>query len=112
AFDWKQHPAEIVQFERCEVVRGGSHRRLDFPRVLVKDGLATGNDFCNDTESVAGGSLRKDGTVLALFKLVGLPGYCHSLGPDLHIVLLFLVAMDHDLCRVLAELSSGVNRRF
>src|SRR5688500_18270789 len=66
AFDWKQQPPEVVQFECGKVVRGGSHRRLDFPGVLVKRRLTAGNDFRNDAESVASGSLRKDWTVLAL----------------------------------------------
>src|SRR6266850_2261509 len=85
AVNWKQHPAQIMKLERRQQIGLSSQSLLDVLRVLIKDRLATGNDFGDDRESVTGGRLRIDGTVLALFQMIGLFGYCHCLRFDLHI---------------------------
>src|SRR5437867_1831788 len=85
AVNWKQHPAQIMKLERRQQIGLSSQGLLDVLRVLIKDRLAAGNDFGDDRESVTGGGLRVDGTVLALFQMICLFGYCHRLRFDIHI---------------------------
>ncbi len=90
ALDGEQHPAQVMQLERRQAIGLVRHRLLDVLRVLVKDRLAAGNDFRDDRESVTGGGLWVNRTVLSLPSLVGLLGHCHRLRFDLHIGLPFV----------------------
>src|SRR6266550_109776 len=84
-----------MQLKRRKEVRLSRQSLLDVLRVLMKDRLAAGNDLRNDRESITGGGLRVDGTVLTLFQVFGLFGYCHCLRLDLH-SLFSLSDLDHN----------------
>src|SRR6266480_6304615 len=97
-----------MQLKRRKEVRPSRQSLLEVLRVLVKDRLAAGDDFRNDRESVTGRGLRVDGTVLTLFEVFGLFGYCHCLRLDLH-SLFSLSDLDHNYSCKLQFHSYGLN---